>query len=53
MLKKNLATHNINSVVLGAKLLVIGGPAEFISSPAPTHRPCSFQIRLEDLISCL
>ncbi len=26
-------------------------PAEFCSNPAPTHKPCSFQISLKDLIS--
>ncbi len=28
-------------------------PTEFISNPAPTHIPCSFQLSLKDLISCV
>ncbi len=26
-------------------------PAEFSSNPAPTHKPCSIQLSLKDLIS--
>ncbi len=33
------------------QLLESRSPAEFSSNPAPTHKPCSFQISLNDMIS--